>query len=877
MEVKKLSDEMHQRILGWTPTPMNRRALAQIQETLAPFNLDKAQDHSDATELPLPKNLGTYQEVLDQAITTYGSKHLLKLKNLANADLPELPSEKPQRHHGWLKWSMTSWEVSKAPEDDNKAQVLDFETVRVQQSDDPLDIQWLPTCCVVFSNNTWYVWQADLNNLEPYVSYSKNQTIAGHNCPYDRSYLAEEYQIKDTGNRFYDTMAAWISVRGLTNQQRLAYKQHQKDPFISLEWADQTGTNGLDAVYEFYTGKLLDKGVRNSIEAEGLPWMKQNLTEVVWYCIRDVLATLEVFRYVFPEHLRQQPEASFTGQLLLGSAWVPLSRDRWYNYYDNAESKAKEAEDKIRVALDSRITELISTYCPYGGLSRDQILKYVPELSPENTKATNTKLIKAWEKENVFKPIETNDPWLKQLDWTLATTGVNRGLPAWYRGLKEDYTAKAKIIPLILGVTYLGKPVMFLGDHKTGSWVTEDGQIQHPDERDKRVTNLFSKGFEKLVEDGVLSAFGDLKELLAGLMSLVNWTSLRKRVKALKVHNPQGFPVCVPRITVTGTVTRRCADNVWMVASNPKAKRIGTELKSMIEAPEGYKIVGADISSQEMYLASALGDSVLGYCGSTPIGLMTLVGTKSDGTDPHSVVAKEVEVSRDIAKVLVYGALYGQGFKGTYDVLRRNLVADSDQSCKDKANKFLSVFKGTKSLATGRLQDGLATEAFNKMGAIANQDIPKTPILGATMTKALAGFVDFKTTRVNWVVQSSGCDFRDLLIVYAKYFYDFLGVDGRLILNIHDEIRTLVKNEDTIKAAYALQLAHLYTRAFIIDALGLDCIPVGIAYFPDLDIDTVIRKEVDQPQITPSQPNAIPSGVSLSPKKLKEILDAVMG
>ena len=37
--------------------------------------------------------------------------------------------------------------------------------------------------------------------------------------------------------------------------------------------------------------------------------------------------------------------------------------------------------------------------------------------------------------------------------------------------------------------------------------------------------------------------------------------------------------------------------------------RIGSELKSMIQSPPGYHFVGADVDSQELWIASLLGDA----------------------------------------------------------------------------------------------------------------------------------------------------------------------------------------------------------------------------------------------------------------------------
>lgn len=71
--------------------------------------------------------------------------------------------------------------------------------------------------------------------------------------------------------------------------------------------------------------------------------------------------------------------------------------------------------------------------------------------------------------------------------------------------------------------------------------------------------------------------------------------------------NHQG--VILPQLVVAGTVTRRAVEPTWLTASNAKEKRVGSELKAMVRAPEGYHFVGADVDSQELWIASVLGDT----------------------------------------------------------------------------------------------------------------------------------------------------------------------------------------------------------------------------------------------------------------------------
>ena len=120
--------------------------------------------------------------------------------------------------------------------------------------------------------------------------------------------------------------------------------------------------------------------------------------------------------------------------------------------------------------------------------------------------------------------------------------------------------------------------------------------------------------------------------------------------------------------------------------------RVGSELKSLVRAPSEYQLVGADVDSQELWIASVIGDAhfagIHGVCvcfvlmcvicvhvyvyvhvyvhahvyicpcsctvvGSTAVGWMTLQGKKSEGTDLHSKTANTIGITRDQAKVSV--------------------------------------------------------------------------------------------------------------------------------------------------------------------------------------------------------------------------------
>lgn len=70
-----------------------------------------------------------------------------------------------------------------------------------------------------------------------------------------------------------------------------------------------------------------------------------------------------------------------------------------------------------------------------------------------------------------------------------------------------------------------------------------------------------------------------------------------------------GTALILPRVVVAGTVTRRAVEPTWLTASNAQHDRIGSELKAMVQSPEGFCFVGADVDSQELWIASIFADA----------------------------------------------------------------------------------------------------------------------------------------------------------------------------------------------------------------------------------------------------------------------------
>ncbi|KAK6350090.1 DNA-directed DNA polymerase gamma mip1 [Orbilia brochopaga] len=335
---------------------------------------------------------------------------------------------------------------------------------------------------------------------------------------------------------------------------------------------------------------------------------------------------------------------------------------------------------------------------------------------------------------------------------------------------------------------------------------------------------------------------------------------------------PDDLGLILPQIVTMGTITRRAVENTWLTASNAKVNRVGSELKAMIKAPPGYCFVGADVDSEELWIASLIGDAEFKMHGGNAIGFMTLEGSKAEGTDMHSRTAGVLGISRNNAKVFNYGRIYGAGLKFAASLLRQFNPNVSEQEANVIAGNLYKVTKGTKTLRKV-LRDqafwrgGTESFVFNKLEEFAEQEHPRTPVLAAGITQALQkrniNRGEFLTSRINWAIQSSGVDYLHLLIVSMDYLIQQYNLKARLMITVHDEIRYIVKEEDKYKVAMALQVANLWTRAMFAQQMGINDLPQSCAFFSAVDIDHVLRKEVDLDCVTPSNPTPIAPGESL--------------
>lgn len=846
-------------------------------------------------------------------------------KEYTKIQLPPKPRKWVKRS-GWTKYNADgSTEAVAAPQEE----MLTFDT----------EVMWKESSFAVMacaaSPTAWYAWlspwllgESDSDrHLVPLGDPCQPRIIVGHNIGYDRARIAEEYNIRQSKNFFLDTMSLHVAVNGMCSRQRPTWMKHKKNRdmrdkmtsesnsvelatllenrMLSEEeeelWVGRSSINSLRDVAKFHCDITIDKAQRDQFGELDRAGIREKLDELLDYCAADVAITHRVYKIVFSNFLQVCPHpVSFGALRHLSSVILPVDKT-WDTYITNAEATYHRLSD----AVQQRLMDLTATALE----GKDDVERC------------------------------TQDPWLRQLDWSgqevkmvkgkrkadpprPAARQKKPGMPKWYKDLfatnEADIalTVRTRIAPLLLRLSWDGYPLVWsdkygwtfqvplpesfmyndkpvvqcdMSDEKVLS-LRDDRthmyfKLPHKDGPQARCANPLAKGYLQYFESGTLSSrYPYAKEALEMNASCSYWISARDRIMSqmvvyqgdavgtTKIEPSDELGFILPQVIPMGTITRRAVENTWLTASNAKANRVGSELKSIIRAPPGYCFVGADVDSEELWISSLVGDAQFGLHGANAIGFMTLEGTKAAGTDLHSKTAKILGISRNDAKVFNYGRIYGAGLKFAETLLRQFNPSLSEKETHAIAAKLYKETKGTKTTRKA-LSDrsfwrgGTESFVFNKLEEFAEQERPRTPVLGAGITEALMRrFINkggFMTSRINWAIQSSGVDYLHLLIISMDYLIRRFNISCRLAITVHDEIRYLVEEHDKYRAAMALQVSNVWTRAMFSQQMGIDDLPQSCAYFSAVDIDHVLRKEVDMDCVTPSHPDKIPHGESL--------------
>ena len=135
--------------------------------------------------------------------------------------------------------------------------------------------------------------------------------------------------------------------------------------------------------------------------------------------------------------------------------------------------------------------------------------------------------------------------------------------------------------------------------------------------------------------------------------------------------------------------------------------------------------------------------------------------------------------------------------------------------------------------------------------------IPQLPCLGTKISTAMRPAAvgdDFKTSRVNWTIQSSGAEILSIMLTAVHWLADEYKVPCRFVLSIHDEIWFMTPDRYAEQFAVLFQIAHMYTWSLFHSALGMPDLPLSRAFFSSVAIDNRLRKSPREKTVTLSNP-----------------------
>ncbi|KHJ96319.1 DNA-directed DNA polymerase [Oesophagostomum dentatum] len=493
-------------------------------------------------------------------------------------------------------------------------------------------------------------------------------------------------------------MSMSIPIFGMADHQVATYETDDSDFTLRekrLErwrdaWDERVCRNSLLAVHQhLYRGE-------HRITKESKKFQEFFVKEDLSSIRQNFQCNSETFRFPHP--------ATLYGMLNIGNAYLPIN-ENWEFFFKTNEKTCDETKEAGACALISAAKDVLENLKPSeGGVVADAWL---------------------FDADWSYKSKSEFPEWFYKLFSKRANVHLD------YASLSsEDVIMKSTLVPAIFGMTYGPYPLhrsRSLGwgylvptaaknerksssseedsSHKASqvyehicqvvaSNKKESGDIEpvgrphhfgpflfyqllHPLGA-QNVGDPLGKHFLRQIEKKVLRPTRYVDEffiLLEALKSTKFWTNYTKRYESeipvwYDIGEGPRIGAIAPAIVPAGTVSRRSVHKLWVTLTNESGtNRIGTGIKSLVQAPEGSVLVGADVDSQEQWLAGLFGDASHAgalpvssrHPGLTPFSNMMLAGSKAEGTDLHTVVANQLHIDRGQAKALNYARMYGAG------------------------------------------------------------------------------------------------------------------------------------------------------------------------------------------------------------------------
>jgi len=864
-----LPDDYNALLFGTEGPAVSRLVKGQVQNLFDRFGLTLEPQENKELDFPDLRILGGKQpvdylaDVLEpvQAI----KDGLLAFGKFQQPKPPSIRNVRTNLNPGWTRFSH-----------DGSIQISDgiLEEMAIFDVETYVKFRNYPVMASALTKEAYYLWLhpalLSTQTFEPLLIDlgSKLRTVVNFNTLFDANKTQQAYAFFDRQVNWIDLMSMHIVCNGASREQKAVLAKPQLT--FGTMWKQHTTLeNSLVNAYNLHCSHMEplgqeDKQLRNLFKVGNLETFRANLLDLIRYCLLDSFYTKSLMEELLPKYFLHNPHlVTLSGHIHLANTLLPVV-DNWDTWVNQVEGTYR----RLILGLNQNLTQLAH------------------ELAKEGD----------------------TDFWSAQLDWTPAKSGKSKGLPAWYRkhviNKKKDnpISTQTAIAPLLLKMTWAGNPMFYhpklkwcytLPEETEGciryAWKNQDlylKKIPHAKGENFNCGSPLGKDYISFSATEIMSSPNPRTlEFMKQAKSLAYWKSMNKRVKEFyTVKSDIGCQSIKPYLLPHGTITRRAVESTWLTCSDIKPDVVGSELKSRIQAPPGYKLVGADFDAQELNYGAALSDSFFGLHGSTPMGLTQMLGDKDKKTDGHSLLAKDVGTDRQLAKTLNFLMLFFGGMAGLFEAIKANRLDLPDEEAKTIARKALSLRRGVKDRQTGLYKGGTDSQAYNYMMKNAETLHNRTAFSKSAISRCLWKDVvgkEFMPSRCNRVIQSGGVDILHIFVTLLNHFIQRYGIQGCFIISIHDEVWSMVIESQVDLMAQIFQLCHLLTWALVYQSLGFESIPFDRCFFSSINVDYCIRKEVDNPTQwidgephylglkTPSNPDdSTPVGYLIKPKDI---------
>ena len=561
--------------------------ITKAEDHLKRFQILTEQSSSQRNEIidgfqipPIHKNdiVAHFKEIGQQQIQPF----LQQIETLLKKPAPSKPSHWV-KNAGWTKYEENgTYKSIRFPEED--ILVFDIEICVAEA-------RW-PAMATALSPTGWYSWTSEylldpskrpavnIQALGPsdLIPLGDPLLVIGHNVSFDRSFIAEQYDIKPRRTRFLDTMALHIAVSGVTMEQRAqlmaakSRKKNNSEDEALPKWMENASMNSLRDLHQFYNkgAPVMDKDIRNVFVNGTLKDVVDDFTNLMQYCADDVDATFQVFRQVFPKFRKQCPHpVSLSGMLEMSVSYLPTNSS-WFHFIKECENVSEELDDEIDVIIARQAQEACQL------LENQEYRKDIWLWNLDWTctdlkiRKTATKMKKASLKTEFSGGGDTELEKLEQKFWPLLKTkdlhksqSSCPGYPKWYADLcQKPYDPMVtptvanlghgkEIVPRLLRLTWNGYPLHkdktmkwgYIVPNPTGPNETEELQdlVKGSEDGDFPVESLWSRIPQVTKKDTVMEE--NPKEIKVRDSTV---KSNRKPLKAVKSES--GHDIDIPGV-----------------------------------------------------------------------------------------------------------------------------------------------------------------------------------------------------------------------------------------------------------------------------------------------------------------------------------------